>query len=625
MKFLRFIFLAILLVVLVILFSSTSFWQNMEYRARDLFFMFRGERATSEEIVLVEISDDTINSLGKKWPFPQKYHAKVIDNLFKAGAKQVIFEVTLSAKSTNKQDSLLVAASKHRNVVFAGKLLPNLTEKKGNKQVLKPTSAILQTTSQWGLANIPIDTDGFVRRYQLYEKIAGKNYYSLGVVARAGINGNENWRQNINDRSRYFELDNIFIPKATSQTAYINYFGPAGTFPYYDYADVIDDADFKLPVLDTNKYEQLKKDEVFKDKIVIVGVTAEELNDYFNTPFLTDNNKMTPGIEIHANFLEMVNQEKFLKELHFIKFVFVMFVLAVLLMLVNRILKPLPSLIVNLVLIAVSFFVIYNLFVQSNLIIPILPIPVLIVLIYIVCLVVHYFKVNREKAFIRAAFSKNMAPELVEELGKNPSKLELGGQQKEITVLFTNIRSFTSYAEKHNPKETTGILREYLNEITAIIKLNKGIVDKYVGDEVVSLFGIPLDLPDHAFWACKAALEIREKVLELQQKWQAKKLDIIEIGSGINSGFAIVGNLGSDTIFDYTAIGDTVSVGSRLEELNKVYETHNNIIISEATYEMVKDRIIAEFIEEVTVQGRNKPVAIYQLIGIKKELKKEEK
>jgi adenylate cyclase len=254
---------------------------------------------------------------------------------------------------------------------------------------------------------------------------------------------------------------------------------------------------------------------------------------------------------------------------------------------------------------------------------PILQIPLMIILVFIVCLVLHYFKVSRERNFIRNAFSKYMAPELVYELVKNPAKLEYGGKQKEITVLFTDIRSFTSYAEKHNPKETTDILREYLNEITAIIKQNKGIVDKYVGDEVVSLFGIPLELPDHAFWACKAALEIREKVLELQQKWQAKKRDIIEIGSGINSGFAIVGNLGSDAIFDYTAIGDTVNVGSRLEELNKAYETHNNIIISEDTYKMVKESIIAEFIEEVTVRGRKKPVAIYQLVGIKKELKKE--
>lgn len=616
--------IAIILVVLVTSISFTNFWQNLEFKVRDIFFMFRGKQPVSDNIVLVQISDDTFNSLDTNWPFSREYHARLIENLERAGAKQIIFDITLSESSTVAADSLLAAAaSSYGNVVFAGKIVHKKDALFQKKQILKPTASILGDSDKWGIVNIPMDTDGFVRRYQLFDKIGSKTQYSLGVVAKAVINSDKNWRSSLANRSRYFELRNLFIPKASSKTTFINYYGPAGTFQYYDYADVLDDNKFELPVLDLNRFEQLNKDEVFKDKIVIVGATVEELHDYFNTPFLTDNNKMTPGIEIHANFLEMLQNDEFLKELHFIKFVFAMFVLAVLLMLVNLILKPLPSLIINLLLIAVSLFVTYNLFVQNNLIMPILQIPLMIILVFIVCLVLHYFKVSRERNFIRNAFSKYMAPELVYELVKNPAKLEYGGKQKEITVLFTDIRSFTSYAEKHNPKETTDILREYLNEITAIIKQNKGIVDKYVGDEVVSLFGIPLELPDHAFWACKAALEIREKVLELQQKWQAKKRDIIEIGSGINSGFAIVGNLGSDAIFDYTAIGDTVNVGSRLEELNKAYETHNNIIISEDTYKMVKESIIAEFIEEVTVRGRKKPVAIYQLVGIKKELKKE--
>ncbi|MDY6914911.1 MAG: adenylate/guanylate cyclase domain-containing protein [Candidatus Cloacimonadota bacterium] len=626
MKIFKFIFSAIILTAIVIVISFLDIWQNIEYKAQDMFFMFRGQQEISEKVVLIEISDDTFSSLQHQWPFPREYYAKLIDNLNKAGAKQIIFDITFSEDSEAISDSMLAeAAIKHGNVIFAGKIVQNDSQFFTKKQVVKPVVATSQQEIKWGIVNIPMDTDGFVRRYQLFEKIGTQKLYSLGVVAKATLSNEKNWQQDVVDRSRYFALKNTFIPKATSKTAFINYYGPAGTFKYYDFADVLDDKDFKLPNLDLDSFEQMQKDGIFEDKIVIVGTTSEELHDYFNTPFLTDNNKMTPRIEIHANFVEMLHNEDFLQEQHFVKFILILFILTIMILFINLVLKPLASLILDVILILVSIFIIYSLFVNQNLIMPILQIPLLIIIILIVGIVIHYLKVKRERAFIKNAFSKYMAPELVNELVKKPEKLEYSGKERELSVLFTNIRSFTSYAEKHNPKETTQILREYLNTITSIIKENKGIVDKYVGDEVVSLFGVPLDLPDHAFWACKAALEIREKVTELQQKWKTQRKDIIEIGCGINSGLAIVGNLGSDEIFDYTAIGDTINVGSRIEELNKTYETDNNIIISENTYKLVKDRIIAEFIEEVTVRGRSKPVAVYQLVGIKKELRKKEK
>jgi adenylate cyclase len=240
--------------------------------------------------------------------------------------------------------------------------------------------------------------------------------------------------------------------------------------------------------------------------------------------------------------------------------------------------------------------------------------------VYIVGLVFQYIKTVQERKFIKQAFGQYISPELVNELIKDPKKLEYGGIQKELTVLFSDIVSFTPYTESHSPKETVDILREYLTEMVEIVTRNKGTLDKFVGDEIIAIFGAPVDLEDHAFWACKTALEMRERLNELQEKWKAEKRDPFEMGIGINSGLLTVGNLGSEQIFDYTAIGDNMNAGARVEALTRDYKTKNNIIISDSTYQLVKDSIISNFIDEAKVKGKSISIKIYELLGIKKEI-----
>jgi len=200
---------------------------------------------------------------------------------------------------------------------------------------------------------------------------------------------------------------------------------------------------------------------------------------------------------------------------------------------------------------------------------------------------------------------------------KNPKSLKYGGTQQEITVLFSDIKDFTPYTESHPPEETVSILHEFLTAMVDIILQNQGILDKFVGDEIMALYGTPVPLTNSALSACKTALKMQDKLKELNQKWIREGKDPFNIGIGINTGKVIVGNLGSQQIFDYTAIGDSINLGARLESLTRQYETMNQIIISEFTLEKVKDMVDSKFIAEVNVKGKTQSVKIYELLSIK--------
>ena len=200
---------------------------------------------------------------------------------------------------------------------------------------------------------------------------------------------------------------------------------------------------------------------------------------------------------------------------------------------------------------------------------------------------------------------------------EDPSALQFGGQLKELTVLFSDIRDFTTFTEKHEPQEVVAMLREYLTHMTDQVLAQQGTLDKYIGDAVMAIFGAPVELPDHAERACRAALAMAAEVERLQAKWVAEGKEPFQIGIGINTGQMVVGNLGSEQLFDYTVIGDAVNLGARLESLNKEHQTAKHIIISEGTYEAARDALEVRRLGEVTVRGKTRPVVIYELLGLR--------
>ncbi len=210
-------------------------------------------------------------------------------------------------------------------------------------------------------------------------------------------------------------------------------------------------------------------------------------------------------------------------------------------------------------------------------------------------------------------FGKYVPPEVVSEMMEKPP--ELGGIDKDLTVLFSDIRGFTSLSETMSPQELVNHLNEYLTSMTDCIMDYKGTLDKYVGDEIMCFWGAPISQEDHALRACVCAVEQMKLLDELNQKWPEEKR--IDIGIGLNSGIMTVGNMGSQGRMNYTLMGDNVNLGARLEGTNKQYKT--NIIISEFTYEQVKDKVVVRELDNIRVKGKNKPVLIYELVDIKEE------
>jgi adenylate cyclase len=224
---------------------------------------------------------------------------------------------------------------------------------------------------------------------------------------------------------------------------------------------------------------------------------------------------------------------------------------------------------------------------------------------------------RRERRWIKQAFRQYVPPAVVEQLGRDPSKLKFGGERRTLSVLFSDVRGFTTFSERHPPEEVVGALQEYLTALVEIVFRHRGTLDKFIGDATMAFFGAPFANPDHALQACRAAIEMSDVVARLNERWKAEGREPFVTGFGIASGEMLVGNFGSSQRFTYTVIGDQVNLGARLESLNKDYETTRHIIISQGTYEMVRDHVVVRPLGSVTVKGKQQSVDIYDLVDLK--------
>jgi len=224
-----------------------------------------------------------------------------------------------------------------------------------------------------------------------------------------------------------------------------------------------------------------------------------------------------------------------------------------------------------------------------------------------------YLSVDREKLKLRSTFSRYLGEDVIALALENPERLNQG-EKREMTVLFSDIRGFTSLSERMSPEVLADFINQYLSPMTRIVFDEKGTLDKYIGDALMAFWNAPLDQPDHALRACRAALAMPERLDELKAGWKAKGFPELEIGVGVNTGQMVVGNMGSDVRVDYTVLGDAVNLGSRLEGTTKEYEVR--VIISESTWAQAKDSVVARRLGAVRVKGKRVPVRIYELRGL---------
>ncbi len=405
-------------------------------------------------------------------------------------------------------------------------------------------------------------------------------------------------------------VDDIRIPIDEYGRMLINFMGPASfatpgsrqTFPVRSYSGYASNPPGSQP-------SSWPRTKALGNKIVLVGAFARGI---------ADDQKTTPyglmyGIEIHANALNTILMGKFLNPVSFWIDLLILFCLVMLVSFLTTRIQALWSFFTTLLFILALFFSTTIIFEQSNLIIS-FPTPAIgMILTFLSIVAYRAMTEERDKKIIKSMFGTYLSPKVVDQILDNPP--ELGGLDKNLTVFFSDIRGFTTLSESMTPQELVKILNQYLSAMTDIILESDGTLDKYEGDAIMAFWGAPLPEEDHAFLACKSSVMQIAALKELNKTFPEDRQ--INIGIGLNSGIMTVGNMGSAQRMDYTLIGDNVNLGARLEGTNKAYGTR--IIISEYTYDMVKDRVIARELDNIRVKGKNKPVLIYELLDVIEE------
>jgi adenylate cyclase len=274
--------------------------------------------------------------------------------------------------------------------------------------------------------------------------------------------------------------------------------------------------------------------------------------------------------------------------------------------------KAIPSALLNMVFLIIYFAINFLLFKNNYVVNAFYPL-VAVVMSYSAITIYRFTGEEREKKIIKGMFQRYVSSKVVDVLLDHPEQIKLGGERKRLTVFFSDIRGFTSMSEKLQPEEVVHILNEYLTEMIDIIFEYNGTLDKFIGDAVMAVWGAPVMLEGHAELAIKAAWAMKKKIEQLQKKWEEEGKRKIGVGMGINTGDVVVGNMGSNQFADYTVIGDNVNLAARLEENAKA----GQLIISESTYEEVKDIVEVEKLEPLKVKGKEKHVQVYEVVDIK--------
>ncbi len=621
-----------------------NFLKNIDLLTIDLRYQSRYERVEqtrdlvkSGDVVIVSISDEEdLKALIEPFPFPRSYYAHVIENLNKAGARAIVFDITWQSPGKNIQsDSILrEMLKKYDNVVLATTVGTGLSNEKVEIRATEPTyeNIFYDVDKNIGVTNILKDRDNVCRSYFPLLDIKGWETPTLGFAAlnkyfRLKPGTTVDWRN-----EDYFIFKDRKIPRNGS-TFMLNFYGPDRTFRYIPFSQVIDDSTFQTKD-ELELGEQINAFDstmmkLFKNKIVIIGSVMAEERDYHNVPLYKEEggkkNYAMNGVEIHATAIQNVIDNNFITTADPIVESVVIILLSLIcfygLLTLKQIhirhmwLLEIGAFILTVILVGAVFEVSIIVFSNSNVLMNIVNPSIAIVFSYFGTAVYQYLTERQQKAVIKNMFGHYINPAVVNELVTNPEKAKLGGDRRELTVFFSDIANFTSISEQFHskPEGLVALLNEFLDEMTRIVLKYEGTLDKYEGDAIMAFWGAPLPQKDHALRTCLAALEMQKRLHVLRPKWIKEGKPPLSVRMGINTGIMIVGNMGGKDRFDYTVIGDSVNLASRLEGANKQYKS--NIMISDFTYTHVKSKVIVRELDLIQVKGKTEPVKVYELLG----------
>jgi len=602
-------------------------FERLELLLYDIRYHLHGKEKPPKEVVIVGIDDRSLEKIGR-WPWERKRVASIIDTLKNMGAKVIVMDIILSEPS--KGDDILAKSIKRAGNVILPIVFDFKDEKKkveddmlfdsafpmvrkmdylkifppiSAHSVLLPLKNLSKGAKTLGYINMFPDKDGVLRWEVTALEYNGEIYPSIDLQA-VRLFLDLPMEAMILNATEGVQLGKKFIPTDFWGRTLIYYYGPERTFQYISVLDVIE-----------KKIEPSR----IKDKIVLIGATAVGIYDLRVTP----TSPAMPGIEKHASVIASFLHGDFILKVANITNVLIVLISGILFSFLIVRLRAIYGAILAFAFISIIFFIGYFLFFVKGLWIDLSYSGNNLVIIYFVITAYRYATEERYAKKIRGMFSSYVTEKLVDELIKHPDLAKLGGERREITVLFSDVRGFTTFSEKHTPEEVVAMLNEYLGEMTRIIFLWDGTLDKFVGDEIVAFWGAPVPQEDHAELALKCTFHMVRRLKELEEKWVSEGKEPLRAGFGINTGDMIVGNIGAEgKKMDYTVIGDNVNLGARVEGLTRTYNT--DIIITEFTLNKTKDIIMkgtfghvsVRGLDMVVVKGKAKPVSIYEIVSL---------
>ena len=606
-----------------------------EYKSMDLLMRWRGAAPADSRVVICDIDAESVDRLGQ-WPWPRRTLADLVDRLSAAGARVIAFDVVFAEPDRGgpEQDAALAGAfSRAGNVIlgyyfrreapsgngpaaFGGSehnildsAVEQVIEPAGGFPIDEPATAetnldmLAAAADSHGFFSMDPDADGVLRHYAVVRPYNGTYFPALAVRAvqrmlDAGPLQLAPYAGNLPELT----LGGKRIPTDEAGRLWINYRGAAGTFRAVSAIDVL---------------RGRMGPDGLRDAIVFVGASETGIADVKAVPTA----RAMPGVEIHATVADNLLNGRFIHDsaLHLaVSLLAVVILCPVVAVLVHGFQRSLVGFSVAGLLVLSWLGVCWLVFTQLDIHLQVVTPFLGGVAAYIGASVYQGVFVEARAREIKHTFQQYVSSAVVEELLKDPERVRLGGERRDLTVFFADVRGFTSMAEKLEPEQVVRLLNQVLTPLTEILLREGGTLDKYMGDAIMAIFGAPGRQEDHAARGCRVALAMRDELASLNRADHFATLlgeagSHVSIGIGLNSGWMAVGNMGSERQKNYTVVGDAVNLGARLESLNRLYGT--DIIVSEFTAGKAGDGFLFRELDRVRVKGKTEPVSVLELMG----------
>lgn len=599
-KLLAWNLIAVAIVALVHAMGLFDRFEEASVKAR---YWARGPVAPDPRIAVVTIDQKSVNEMGP-YPWTRDRHAQLISLLSQHGAKTIAFDVLfLEPDIDNPEDDEFLAASaaKSDRTVFG--MLFNKTRKGAPAEPLFPIPALERVTADFGFVNVYPELSGLVSKAPLWVDFEGTFVPSLALATVAAFEGKT--PETLSKELRA-------VTENRWHEAHLNYTGwnaqldwpESSPFPFHSFVDVL---------------RGRTEEGAFKDKIVIVGGTLHALFDYKPTVV----SSVFPGLEIQANAVNNLLKNNFLRRVDTRWLLLIMLLIGVLWGFGMARAPVWAGAIAVIFSILGYTFLTYWFFSRHLLLINFATPLFAFFAAFLATLIFQLDTSHREQEAIRNLFAEYTPPKLIDLMLNDPSKLKLGGEERDITVFLSDIAGFTAISESMDPARVVELLNDYQKSMTDVVFKYDGYLDKYIGDAIMAFWNAPLNQPDHPLLACRAALEQIHALAEFNRRVSLQGIAPVRARMGLHTGRALVGRMGPDSRRTYTAIGDSINLGSRLEGANKYYGT--GVIISEPTHKAAAAEIEARELDLIRVQGKTQPIRIFELTAMKNGLPPETK